>query len=72
MKEIYESIKQHRLDTTRNALNNAMGEEKEKLNREYLHNKELVNKWTKNYITFSKKNNLRTQMDRTIGNEKFG
>lgn len=54
-----------RLETTKNALNNAQGEEKDKLNREYLHNKVLVGKWTKNYIAFSKKNNLRTQMDRT-------
>lgn len=54
-----------RLETTKNALNNAKGEEKDKLNREYLHNKALVDKWTKNYIAFSKKNNLRTQMDRT-------
>lgn len=54
-----------RLETTKNALNNAQGEEKDKLNREYLHNKALVGKWTKNYIAFSKKNNLRTQMDRT-------
>lgn len=54
-----------RLETTKNALNNAQGKEKGKLSREYLHNKALVDKWTKNYIAFSKKNNLRTQMDRT-------
>lgn len=52
------------LETTKNALNNATGEEKENLNRDYLHNKILVNKWIGNYIAFSKKNNLRTQMGR--------
>ena len=54
-----------RLETIKNALNKATGDEKGKLTKEYLHNKLLVNKWTGNYIAFSKKNNLRAQMDRT-------
>lgn len=54
-----------RAETTKHALNEAKSPEKEILEKNYLHNKALVNKWMKNYIAFSKKNNLRTQMDRT-------